>query len=150
MPVCVAVLDSPADLSPTVYPGFRREAWLTPGYARTAFQAEESRPQSEGISNIGRLMHVPRIVWVNELAEAVTTGITRAARVAQPSSRALPPPRVDPLVRRILRYPTAALGSPILAHASHDVAVSCSTPVPFRVYHPLAVLVKAVPYHRCS
>jgi hypothetical protein len=42
-PVCVVVEDSPADLSPTVYPGFRREAGRTPGYGRTAFQAAEKR-----------------------------------------------------------------------------------------------------------
>jgi hypothetical protein len=44
--VCVIVLGSPAELSPTVYPGFRREARLTPGYARPAFQAEEERPRT--------------------------------------------------------------------------------------------------------
>ena len=44
--MCVIVLGSPAELWPTVYPGFRREARLTPGYARSAFQAEETRPRT--------------------------------------------------------------------------------------------------------
>ena len=39
--MCRNVLDSPEDLSPPAFPGFRREARLTPGYARPAFQAEE-------------------------------------------------------------------------------------------------------------
>ena len=39
-PVCIVVLGSPADLLATAFQGFRREARLTPGYARTAFQAE--------------------------------------------------------------------------------------------------------------
>ena len=41
--MCIVVLDSPADVWPTAFQGFRREARLTPGYARTAFQAEEER-----------------------------------------------------------------------------------------------------------
>ena len=41
-PVCRHVLGSPADVSPTVFPGFRREARLTPGYGRPAFQAVEA------------------------------------------------------------------------------------------------------------
>ncbi len=40
-PVCIVVWDSPADVWPTAFPGFRREARLTPGYARTAFQAKK-------------------------------------------------------------------------------------------------------------
>ena len=40
-PVCIVVLGSPADLLATAFQGFRREARLTPGYARTDFQAEE-------------------------------------------------------------------------------------------------------------
>lgn len=44
--MCVAVWDSPADVWLTVFRGFRREARLTPGYARTAFQAEEERPRN--------------------------------------------------------------------------------------------------------
>jgi hypothetical protein len=43
--VSVGVLDSPADVWPTVFQGFRREARLTPGYARSAFQAQEERPR---------------------------------------------------------------------------------------------------------
>ena len=39
-PVCIVVLGSPDDVWPTAFQGFRREARLTPGYARTAFQAE--------------------------------------------------------------------------------------------------------------
>jgi hypothetical protein len=45
-PVCRRILGSPADLWPPVFPGFRREARLTPGYGRPAFQAEDKRPRS--------------------------------------------------------------------------------------------------------
>ncbi len=42
-PAWIVVVDSPEDVWPTVFQGFRREARLTPGYARTAFQAEDMR-----------------------------------------------------------------------------------------------------------
>ena len=50
--MCRNVLDSPADLWPPAFPGFRREARLTPGYARTAFQAEEVRPSKRVLCRI--------------------------------------------------------------------------------------------------
>jgi hypothetical protein len=60
-PMCRHVLGSPADLWPTAFPGFRREARLTPGYARTAFQAEEkaatSRRTPKALSPPGKRSH---------------------------------------------------------------------------------------------
>jgi hypothetical protein len=46
-PEYVVVLGSPASVLPTVYPGLRCETQLTPGYGRTAFQAEEKPGTAE-------------------------------------------------------------------------------------------------------
>ena len=100
-PVCRHVLGSPADLSPTVFPGFRREARLTPGYARTAFQAEEERRPKDAPAFTRREFHhhptEPKVAGSNpvgcielrRLAKKVWPGIRSHFFVA--ASGLLPP-----------------------------------------------------------